>query len=303
MQEVVGSIDRHEVGRRFLADDEPVHEQHEVDHATKHQVGAGLAAVRAIAKPAIPNNRCTMLCRIETWNSPNNLASEWWPANDRSPKLVVIPGMKPSTPTSRKTTPTMAAAFCTFVRVPRAVVVRSDMTVRLLGALCYRLFVAAAVWLPRCGRVWLLASPGQLLQYAGLDSDRALLLTGVGANANEGAGYRGHRPLQQLQLGLSTCHIGWSCGAWLGAGGHRNTGFLGHLAPKHPAVARDAQSGRSEGGLDHRHRGDARLCRQPFLVAQKLADRTHKGCSDGNGIDRRPGVPAGVGYPTRAAGV
>jgi hypothetical protein len=24
------------------------------------------AAVRAIAKPAIPNNRCTMLCRIDT---------------------------------------------------------------------------------------------------------------------------------------------------------------------------------------------------------------------------------------------
>jgi hypothetical protein len=38
-----------------------------------------------------------------------------------------------------------AAAFCTFVRVPRAVVVRSDMTVRLLGTLCYRLFAAAAV--------------------------------------------------------------------------------------------------------------------------------------------------------------
>jgi hypothetical protein len=58
-----------------------------------------------------------MLCRIDTWNRPNNLASEWWPANDRSPKLVVITGMKPSAPTSRKTTPTMAAAFCTFVRV------------------------------------------------------------------------------------------------------------------------------------------------------------------------------------------
>ena len=33
------------------------------------------------------------------------------------------------------------------VRGPRAVVVRSDMTVRLLGTVCYRLFVAAAVWL------------------------------------------------------------------------------------------------------------------------------------------------------------
>ena len=28
MQEVVGSVDGHKVGRRFLADDEPVHEQH-----------------------------------------------------------------------------------------------------------------------------------------------------------------------------------------------------------------------------------------------------------------------------------
>src|SRR5215212_11170429 len=42
MQEVVGSVHGHEVGRRFLADDEPVHEQHEVDHATEHQVIAGL---------------------------------------------------------------------------------------------------------------------------------------------------------------------------------------------------------------------------------------------------------------------
>jgi hypothetical protein len=38
-------------------------------------------------------------------------------------------GMKTSTPTSRKTMPTMAAAFCTFVRVLRAAVVRSDMMV------------------------------------------------------------------------------------------------------------------------------------------------------------------------------
>jgi hypothetical protein len=36
-------------------------------------------------------------------------------------------GMKTSTPTSRKTMPTMAAAFCTFVGVPLAAVVRSDM--------------------------------------------------------------------------------------------------------------------------------------------------------------------------------
>jgi hypothetical protein len=28
MQEVIGSVHGHEVGRRFLADDEPVHEQH-----------------------------------------------------------------------------------------------------------------------------------------------------------------------------------------------------------------------------------------------------------------------------------
>jgi ribosomal protein S5 len=37
--------------------------------------------------------------------------------------------MKTSTPTSRKTMPTMAAAFCTFVRVPRAALVRSDVMV------------------------------------------------------------------------------------------------------------------------------------------------------------------------------
>ena len=56
--------------------------------------------------------------------------------------------------------------------------------------------------------VWLLAAPGQLLQHARLDSNRALLLAGIGADAHEGAGYRGHRPLQQLQLGLRTCHVG-----------------------------------------------------------------------------------------------
>ena len=42
MRDVVGSIHGHEVGRRFLADDEPVQEQREVDRATKHQVIAGL---------------------------------------------------------------------------------------------------------------------------------------------------------------------------------------------------------------------------------------------------------------------
>ena len=45
MQKVIGSIHGHEVGRRFLADDEPLHEQYEVDRATKHQVGAGLGCV------------------------------------------------------------------------------------------------------------------------------------------------------------------------------------------------------------------------------------------------------------------
>jgi len=38
MQEVVSRVHGHEVGRRFLADNEPVHEQHEVDRATEHQV-------------------------------------------------------------------------------------------------------------------------------------------------------------------------------------------------------------------------------------------------------------------------
>ena len=42
MQEIVGSVHGHEVGRRFLADDEPVQEQHKVDRATEHQVGTGL---------------------------------------------------------------------------------------------------------------------------------------------------------------------------------------------------------------------------------------------------------------------
>jgi hypothetical protein len=42
MRDVVGSIHGHEVGRRFLADDEPIQEQREVDRATKHQVIAGL---------------------------------------------------------------------------------------------------------------------------------------------------------------------------------------------------------------------------------------------------------------------
>jgi hypothetical protein len=136
--------------------------------------------------------------------------------------------------------------------------------------MCYELFVAAAVWLATLWACGYLPAPGQLLQHARLDSNRdllftclesnrdllftcldsnrALLFTGIGADAHDGAGYRGHRPLQQLQLGLRTCHVGRSCGAWLGAGGHRNAGFLGHLAPKHPAVTRDAQSGCSEGG-------------------------------------------------------
>jgi hypothetical protein len=38
-------------------------------------------------------------------------------------------GMTTSTPTRRKTMPRMAAVFCTFVRVLRAAVVRSDMMV------------------------------------------------------------------------------------------------------------------------------------------------------------------------------
>jgi hypothetical protein len=70
MQEVVGSVLGHEVGRRLLADDVPVHEQ---------QVGV------------------------------------LWPS----------------------------ARLC---GLPRVAVVRSDVTVGLLGTLCYRLFVAA-VWL------------------------------------------------------------------------------------------------------------------------------------------------------------
>jgi hypothetical protein len=71
-----------------------------------------------------------MLCRIDTWNSPSNLALDSWPANDRSlAEVGGDTGMKTSTPTSRKTMPRMAAAFCTFVRVLRAAVVRSDMMV------------------------------------------------------------------------------------------------------------------------------------------------------------------------------
>ena len=67
MRDVVGSIHGHEVGRRSLADDEPIQEQPEVDRATKQPGNCGLALRRrAIAKAAIPNNRCTTLCRIDT---------------------------------------------------------------------------------------------------------------------------------------------------------------------------------------------------------------------------------------------
>ena len=96
--------------------------------------------------------------------------------------------------------------------------------------MCYELFVAAAVWLATlwaCGYLPRLVSffnmpastsnrallftrldSNRALLFTRLDSNRALLLTGIGADAHEGAGYRGHRPSQQLQLGLRTCHVG-----------------------------------------------------------------------------------------------
>src|SRR5215207_8400449 len=88
--------------------------------------------------------------------------------------------MKPNTPTSKKTTPTMAAAFCTFVRVPRAVVVRSDMIVGLLGEVVLRTIPSRGSWASQVVDIWLLAAPGQLLQHARLDSNSALLLTRLG---------------------------------------------------------------------------------------------------------------------------
>src|SRR5215217_7895942 len=75
----------------------------------------------------------------------------------------------------------------------------------------------------RCGRM-VTCRAWSASRHACLDSNRVLLLTGIGADAHDGAGYRGHRPLQQLQLGLRTCHVGWSCGARLAGG---DTGTLG----------------------------------------------------------------------------
>jgi hypothetical protein len=99
---------------RFLADDEPIQEQHEVDRATKHQVMAGL--------------RC---------------------------------GARHSQ--------------------------AGDSEQQVHDAVQDRHHVVG---------LWLLAAPGQHLQHARLNSNRALLFTGVGADAHDGAGYRGHRPLQ-----------------------------------------------------------------------------------------------------------
>ena len=70
--------------------------------------------------------------------------------------------------------------------------------------MCYELFVAAAVWLATlwaCGYLPRLVSffnmPASTATGTAVHlprSNRALLFTGIGADAHEGAGYRGHRP-------------------------------------------------------------------------------------------------------------
>ncbi len=57
-----------------------------------------------------------MLCSTETWKIPSSMEPEWWPAIPRCSVLLVMPGMNPRIPTSRKTAPTASAAYCTRVR-------------------------------------------------------------------------------------------------------------------------------------------------------------------------------------------
>jgi hypothetical protein len=59
------------------------------------------------------------------------------------------------------------------VRVPRVVVVRSEMMVRLLGTLCYRLFVAAAVWL---ATLWACGYLPRLVSFFNMPVSTAALL-------------------------------------------------------------------------------------------------------------------------------
>ena len=39
------------------------------------------STVRANARPATPNSRCTMLCRMLTWKMPSSSAPDSLPAN------------------------------------------------------------------------------------------------------------------------------------------------------------------------------------------------------------------------------
>ena len=82
MQEVVGSVHGHEVGRRFLADDEPVHEQHEVDRATEDQVGAGL---RCGARPATSDSRA-----VASRDDDRRLARETKPSFKTTELIVYV---------------------------------------------------------------------------------------------------------------------------------------------------------------------------------------------------------------------
>lgn len=59
---------------------------------------------------------------------PQEAASEWRPAKVSKSLLVVMPGTKPSTPTTRNTVPTARAAFCMGVRmIPAEVLVGGSL--------------------------------------------------------------------------------------------------------------------------------------------------------------------------------
>ncbi len=57
------------------------------------------------------------MCRTDTWKIPSSSAWDSCPAASMLPLSAVMPGMNPSTPTSRKATPTRAAAAWTGVPV------------------------------------------------------------------------------------------------------------------------------------------------------------------------------------------
>src|SRR3990170_1645436 len=118
-----------------------------------------------------------------------------------------MPGTNPSTPTSRKTADTAMAAVCTVLPA---------------GASEWE-WVATVIsfgWVVArdCLLVWSLTSAGHTALQPLAYLAGTLLLTGEGAHDDEGAGQRGHGPLQHRQLTLGGGDVGGRRGRGFGAG-------------------------------------------------------------------------------------